>query len=641
MLSRGTHSGPELVFDPAHRPEGFTSGNLAGFDGSPEPIVREILQNALDAAHAAGRAAHARFSIREVDACSIPGMDGYRQAFKAASRQRTSRDASHDEKTVIDRIDSALDQPRVAVLMCEDNGIGLDPERMDALLTSGNTSKGAGGAGSYGVGHHAAFAASNLRYVLYGARYRHNGTHRRIASGHAILATFENGRQRFAADGYLRQRHTSAAQQHLPFDGSGSEYLSAAPALLAERLPADSEGSVVCVVGFNDFHRDEHDPGTVTSICRAAAANFAAAIVDGQMSVTVADERDGTSETVNDNTVGSLLEGYAAVGKRASRPGRISGQVALGAYRALTEGSPIACDVAGASLCLLPLAGDGRHITRVHVFRKGMWITSRAPALTTATFGESVPFEAVLSLDNGRLEQLVRDAEGPSHLGIEQKRLSAAGRKALRTLLSGIAETLRAAAGRRDSSEDYTPPGFADLGGYNVRSAERMPRRRNFGGRGSRDAAVPGGERGARSKGGGVRTRGKPRPGTRPDYGSVIKPDPDRRHIEAKIHYREQPAKGEMIGVRLRCLSGSDETCDTPLPDDHPEIRSAVLADHEDNEIVGVSHDAWEVHFAAPPAGIVTMALELTDPLDYIELVELDVVKRRPAGEPTSKTTAA
>ena len=467
-------SRPELMFDPAHRPEGFTSGNLAGFDGSPEPIVREILQNALDAAHAAGRPARARFVIREVDARGVPGMDGYRQAFEAASRQRASRLASHDEKTVVERIALVLNRPRVAVLMCEDNGIGLDPERMDALLTSGNTSKGAGGAGSYGVGHHAAFAASNLRYVLYGARYRHNGTHRDIASGHAILATFESGQQRFAADGYLRQEDAGGAgQQHLPFDGSGREYLSAAPPLLAEVLPIDSEGSVLCVVGFNDFHRDEDDTDTVTSIGRAAAANFLDAIASGQMVVTVADERNGVVGTVDAQSVMSLLEDYAAVNKRASQQGRISGQLALGAYRVLVEGELIQCGIEGASLRLLPLSGDGHQITRVHVFRKGMWITSRAPGLLTANFGESLPFEAALSLDDGPLERLVRDAEGPSHLGIEQKRLSATDRKALRSMLSDMAEALRAAAGRRDSEEDYTPPGFADLGGYTVRSAER------------------------------------------------------------------------------------------------------------------------------------------------------------------------
>ena len=95
-----------------------------------------------------------------------------------------------------------------------------------------------------------------------------------------------------------------------------------------------------------------------------------------------------------------------------------------------------------------------------------------------------------------------------------------------------------------------------------------------------------------------------------------------------------------MIGVRLRCLSGSDETCDAPLPDDHLEIRSAVLADHEGTEIEGESHDSWEVHFVAPTTGIITMTLELAEPIPHIELVEVDVVRRR-ANDPVGEAKAA
>ena len=629
-----------LVFDPAHRPEGFTSGNLAGFDGSPEPIVREILQNALDAAEAVGRPARAAFAIRQVDAADIPDMDGYRSAFEAAHRERRHSEVSHDERTAIGRIQRALNGGQIVVLTCRDNGVGLDPRRMDALLTSGNTSKGAGGAGSYGLGHHAAFAASDLRYVLYGAQYQHNGARQQIASGHAILATRtdHSRRQRLAADGYLRDRHPAAGQQpRLPFDGTGNEYPRRIPPLFAEMMPDDSEGSVVCVAGFNDFHRDSNDSDTVEAICRAAAANFLVAIMRKGMTVDVADNRSGQTSRLDVETIGALLEAYSETSKRAARSGHISGRAALGAYRTLREGEPVPTKIEGAELWLRRLTGDDRAVTRVHVFRRGMWITNTAPGLQSAKFGEALPFEAVVALEAGPLERLVRDAEGPSHLGIQPRRLSPADRKHLRTLTAEVAESLRAKAGARNSTEDFVPSGFAQLGGYQVRAAERLHRRRSPMGGGSRPSSEPAGTEKARKRGRGHRSKGRPRPGTRPDYRSVIRPDSDACHVEARVDYREQATKGEMVGVRLRYLSGSDATCDTPLPDDHLPIKAALLADNADNEVIGVAHDDWEVHFPAPTAGPVTLALELSEPVPEIELVEVDVVRRRAADAATQQ----
>ena len=198
------HAG--LHFELTHRPCGFTNPELAQFDGSAEPVVRELLQTSLDAADKANRPAEVRFVITDVPREEIPGWHAYAQAFERAVHDRVSRGfvPSHDELTTRSRIESLMANRRVPLLLCIDNGHGLNGARMDALLTPGNTDKGEGGAGSFGLGHYAAFAASDLRWVLYGSHHSSNGVIGPMFSAHAILATHRDGDDRGlkAADGY-------------------------------------------------------------------------------------------------------------------------------------------------------------------------------------------------------------------------------------------------------------------------------------------------------------------------------------------------------------------------------------------------------------------------------------------------------
>ena len=63
-----------LVFDLSRRPVGFTSAALAHFDGSAEPVVRELIQNSLDAADKAGRPAEIAFNVFPVPYSMVPGI---------------------------------------------------------------------------------------------------------------------------------------------------------------------------------------------------------------------------------------------------------------------------------------------------------------------------------------------------------------------------------------------------------------------------------------------------------------------------------------------------------------------------------------------------------------------------------------
>ena len=198
----------ELYFGRTHRPEGFTSAAIAQFDGSAEPVVRELIQNSLDAAdHAEVPIAEVNFIISEITRDELPGWSKYIAVFQEARGQRRSQSSpkrSQDERMVVERIESSSRPATIPLMLCIDNGHGLSGERMDALLTPGNTSKGERGAGSFGLGHHAAFGASDLRYVLYGAKFfNRDESISEIASGHAILASHRDNENVLRAAGRI------------------------------------------------------------------------------------------------------------------------------------------------------------------------------------------------------------------------------------------------------------------------------------------------------------------------------------------------------------------------------------------------------------------------------------------------------
>ena len=643
----------DLCFNSTHQPVGFTSGVLAQFDGSAEPVVRELLQNSLDAAREAGRSAKVSFVICEVPKASLPGWDKYTSVYQKACQDRHSWNAgkpSHDEKMVVDRIRKAIDSPMIPLMLCIDNGHGLNGKRMDALLTPGNTSKGASGAGSFGLGHHAAFGASNLRYVLYGAQYRNReGQTKRIASGHAILASHREqdpGRQ---ARGRLRRRKPSfsgrrghadtrllaadgywfrVGQAELAFDGTHENYPRTAPNLLTPYLDdLGDTGTVVCIAGFNDFHRDDDDPSVVESICRVAAANFSDAIHSGRLTATVYDERYDIEETeINPAALHDVLKPISKQ-MRAEKQGQIRGANAFNAVLPLQSGQQIESPD-GQVVRWRSLAGNDRAVTQVHVFRRGMWITSRAPGLVKSNFSRAEPFDAVLSLSDGPLEQLVRSAEGPEHRGLDRKRLDNVEKKQLRELIAVVAERLREAVGERTDLQEFIPVGFATLEGQLNRAAETVRRARAPSGGGRRNQPVEGGEKdtGAGSKK--QRRKGVPRPGSVPSYRSALRADAGEPVIQVYLRYEEEAAPGSRIGVRVRAASGADASCEQPLPDTFLPMVS--VADAIGNH-ARAAEAGGEVELTLPAAaGERQLTVTLAKPVGDPALLELDLVRRSP-----------
>ena len=616
----------ELYFGQTHRPEGFTSAAIAQFDGSAEPVVRELLQNSLDAAdQAGGGLAEVRFVISEARRDELPGWPTFMSVFEAARKQRSNRTEnkpSQDERMVIQRITESSRPATIPLLLCIDNGHGLNGRRMDALLTPGNTSKGARGAGSFGLGHHAAFGASDLRYVLYGTKYANDDESIvQISSGHAILASHRDDQNILrAADGYWFK----SGQGQSAFNDSHDCYPDRLPPLLWEFLAGVETGTVVCIVGFNDFRREDDDLTPIESICRVAASNFSDAIHSGALSVTVEDDCDGIVVTVGRDDLERLLERFSQ-NRRAAKQGQINGNVAYNAWRTINLGEQFSCAGGGIIRWRLLDVSD-RQPTRVHVFRRGMWITSRAPRLAAPEFSSAWPFDAVLSLDSGPLEELVRSAEGPEHRGIDTKRLDNKQKKQYRGLLADVAAQLRSVVGERKDLQDFVPKGFATLAGHDVRVAERIRRPRMPAGGGSAEEPVAGGRRARSAVQQRARRGGVPRPGSRPHYRTALRVL-GGSVIEAHIDYQEEVSPQSEVGIRVRAASGADGTCERPLPDDFLPISSV-------SDDTGGRVDASEVdgdlEISLPATGgRYLLRVTLSSPIADAQLLELDLVRRK------------
>ena len=264
---------PNLLFLESSDSDSFTASGLSTYrDLRPFVIVREIIQNSLDAVQGTGiNKATIRFSLRTIKASEIPGIKAYRAAFRKAIERR--QDESHQgslgdqEQMVIDRIQEALKRRQQNCLIVEDNGVGFNQLSMDHVLSDGTSYKGDGSGGAFGVGHLTVFPASDLRYVFYGGI----NSGKWIASGQAILASHyknesdEIGR---SANGYYligreKRKKIYPRKQALP------SFLSNIMCSLREK---SAHGSVIAVVAFNHFR--ETKTTLQQAVAEAAACNF-------------------------------------------------------------------------------------------------------------------------------------------------------------------------------------------------------------------------------------------------------------------------------------------------------------------------------------------------------------------------------
>ena len=429
---------------------GFASPHVDRESVTEEVVVRELLQNALDAS-VNGAPLKVEFRHERVRTRDLPLINPYTQAFIAARDHRLDKVDSPQERQALDRIRECLHSPgrTTDVLACVDCGKGIDRDALQALYNTGDTTKRTG-RGSVGLGHLTAFAASDLRYVLYAGR---DDAGSETFGGHAILATSTGGGRQRDAHGYIRGAHE---HQNTPASqASGSREI---PELVRGWLPLEgAPGSVVAILGYRPPVRVGN--GKIEdSVLAAAAKSFVVAVHEGQLNVSC---RVGGQEraSLDSENLGAVLSQVREQKRRRFRRG-VRGRDAWAAYETLQTGRrlPPVADLEGVSIWIRDLPPGER--TMVCVFREGMWITSEASRLEGYRFGGLAPFCAVVNVEEppgeGESESvcfLVREAEAETHSQIRPSEITDTQMKEnLEKALDRIAEVLRdngaAAVGR-------------------------------------------------------------------------------------------------------------------------------------------------------------------------------------------------
>jgi hypothetical protein len=422
---------------------GFASPHVDRESVTEEVVVRELLQNALDASVDGGPLT-VEFRLEAVRTQDLPLITDYLEAFNTARKYRGDHKKvdSPTERQAIERIRECLRSPNrtTDVLACVDGGKGIDHDALRALYNTGDTTKRTG-RGSVGLGHLTAFAASDLRYVLYAGR---DGDGGETFGGHAILATSNADGEQRDAHGYIRgagERRDNPASQ-----ASGSQEV---PELVRAWLPqADSSGSVVAILGYSPTAR-VGEGSFEESVLAAAAKSFVVAVHEGQLTVTCR-ARGEVRASLRPDNLGKVLALVREQQRR--RLGRgVRGRDAWAAYETLQAGRRLPADpeLEGVSIWIRDLAPGER--TLVCVFREGMWITSDVSRLGASKFGGLAPFCAVVNVEDPAREDesdsvcsLIREGEAETHSQIRPSEITdTKKKKRLEGALDRIAEALR------------------------------------------------------------------------------------------------------------------------------------------------------------------------------------------------------
>ncbi len=454
----------ELEFMETSSIEGFASKSVTSDNAAnPDVIVRELVQNGLDAARDADRQkAEIDFIFDEIKIRDIPGIGAYRKAFEAAAGEHVSEMSTAEAQ--IERIQNSLKKTTISVLHIRDNGVGLDAVRMNALLGDGMTNKDGAASmsvGSYGLGHYTAFPSSDLQYILYGG-VTAKGT--MIMSAHAILASHIMDNEIKGKDGYfisgkqvnIRSRYQFPTNEDVP---------SVMRKFLKEISATNNgSGSVISILAFNNFRANDADPAE--AVMEAVARHFFPAIYKEQLAVSVI--QGNKKQTLDMNSLNFLIQKKRDEKRRIRTDDTgLNGHKAYAAYRTLISGNCQIVDTGFGKVALYMRDTDADEITRINLFRSGMFITDQVPMNTAAVYRSFLPFNAVLLLDapplkEGNMEiayQVIRRAEGEKHVDLNKERLPNDLKKIFEPLFRTIQNEIRAFA-RKDNSDSYSPESF-------------------------------------------------------------------------------------------------------------------------------------------------------------------------------------
>ena len=466
----------DLRFGPGPS-SGFTPAGVSGFDElRPAAVVRELIQNSLDAARIADvESARIRFQLTRIPRRDIPGINSYETAFTSALNTQKEMMGGYlngQAKYTADRIQQCLEEDIVEVLTILDNGVGLNERRMAALMSDGISAKDDSATGTYGNGHTTVIPSSDLRYVLYGGITKDGRT---IGAGHATLAShYVEGEQhhRSGEGFYIQGFQPNSTKPHIY--GSGRKLPNLISSALATIRKSSGTGTAVIVPAFNHFREKQN---LWSMVLHAAATNFFIAIESGELSVSVEDFRfeKKSKWTLNQSNLTDELFDH-----RDDRQSTtfLNWKEAYSAHKTYVNSNRQPFET-GAGMIEIGIRDTQEGKSRIDLCRNGMWITNKIPSITPSV--DRVPFHAILSLNSreGRdLHNYIRISEGPLHEDVQMKRLAgddrSACRKALRAIKGWLDDNTKVVDSDAYFADDFLTLNFGDASGKALGSSSNL-----------------------------------------------------------------------------------------------------------------------------------------------------------------------
>ena len=431
-------------------------------DANPQVVVRELIQNALDAVERHDRATTAKveFRFRWFKTRKLPGIEELRNAFKAA-RETQGDSIAASVYAQVEGIRRALEAETLPLLDVRDNGVGLDRSAMNALLGEGRTDKtgreGSRSAGSYGLGHFTTFAVTNLQYVLYGGVSKTAAT---TMSAHAVLASHQD------EHGGLREPHGYFIKDHDPRDvknwfvfPQNEEVPQFVRQPLDEVRQSYGSGSVILIPAFNAFREEIADDfeKLADRILMATAQNFYPAVQRERLEVTVM-QQGHSPKNLKKNNLANYLNRSPSTGREAKR--------AIAGHQTIIEGREEKLTTSKGSVRMhVRMAGPLERV-QLSIFRNGMFIAagSTLPSqLQPHKFGMCKPFVGVLCFEppatigeKDDLYEMLRTSEGEKHLNVDVKRLTRKKRAIFRECMRELATKVAEVVGT-DDTDQFSP----------------------------------------------------------------------------------------------------------------------------------------------------------------------------------------
>ena len=561
-----------LQFPPGEK-SGLTALALAvAADRNPPAIIREILQNSLDAAKAAKReCARVRFSVEDVDVSVIPGIAEYKKALASVGEFCEKTGWPSQSRDIYKAINYRLAKDFLPVLFVSDNGMGLDSGNMEALLSDGlNKKSNRGASGSHGNGHFTTFNLSDLRYLLYGGVSEADG---KLASGHAVLAAHQNGKEICGKDGYF-VADVRKDLLHLFEFPSGDTV-----PVISDKLQAiESEwgtGALIAVLDFNYFGRKKEAAADL--ILGAAARNFFVAIQRGDLVVEI--DIGSIYKRLNADNLRETMENISPeIGNAPKFPRH---EKAERFYRLFTESEKggyaayqLEVETVGGAFNVI-YRESNRASTRIALCRNGMWITDDIPSITISHFAEYMPFEALVLCDDISACELVVLAEGNLHNSLHVNMVTDGEKEQkLRKSLQQIRKCLQEKI-RKQSAESLDFLEIEGEGSIGISPESSAPKREKI-------AA-------ARGSGGGLGTRAgrkskskaHSRRSTKPGNGISVMFTAVRDRNKMKIQIMPTESLGALQEAELRLILnlGKDFSCDNPDAGESTISLSKVVCD--------------------------------------------------------------